>query len=71
IGRLSVTEVEHVRGSFPRNINLDPTANWLLAAGQHSNTVAVFAIDQKSGELAFQTRNVINVPGCICILFKD
>ena len=70
-GRLMVREVENVRGSFPRNINLDATGKWLLAAGQHSNTVAVFAIDQESGDLTFQTGAVINVPGPICILFRN
>ena len=70
-GHLTVKKVENVRGAFPRNINLDPTANWLLAAGQNSNTVGVFAIDQKSGEMHFQRGNVINVPGPICILFKE
>ena len=68
-GSLEVIQVIHVRGSFPRNINLDPTGNWLLAAGQHSNTVAVFKIDSSTGRLQFQTRNVINVPSPICILF--
>jgi len=69
-GHLAVKDVENVRGAFPRNINYDPTGNWLLAAGQHSNTVAVFALDQKSGEMEYQVGNVINVPGPICILFK-
>ncbi len=70
-GQLKVLEVEAIRGSFPRNINLDPSAKWLLAAGQHSNTVAVFAIDQDTGGLTFQTRNIISVPGSICILFRN
>lgn len=70
-GHLAVKDVENVRGAFPRNINLDPTANWLLAAGQHSNTVAVFAIDPDSGKLEYQVGNIINVPGPICILFKN
>jgi len=69
-GQLAVKDVENVRGAFPRNINFDPTANWLLAAGQHSNTVSVFALDQKSGEMIYQVNNIVNVPGCICILFK-
>jgi 6-phosphogluconolactonase len=69
-GHLAVKDVENVRGAFPRNINYDPGGNWLLAAGQHSNTVAVFALDQKSGEMNYQVGNVINVPGPICILFK-
>ena len=70
-GQLTVTEVEPVRGSTPRNINLDPSAKWLLAAGQWSNTISVFAIDQQTGELTFQTRSIINVPTPICILFKE
>ncbi len=70
-GQLEVQEVEPIRGSWPRNINLDPTAKWLLTAGAHSNTISVFAVDQDSGELTFQTRNVINVPGSICIVFKE
>jgi 6-phosphogluconolactonase len=69
-GLLTVREVEPVRGSWPRNINLDPTGKWLLAAGAHSGTVAVFAIDQDNGELTFQTRGVINVPGAFCIVFR-
>lgn len=70
-GELVVREVESIRGSWPRNINLDPTGKWLLAAGAHSNTISVFAIDQLSGELTFQTRGLINVPGPICIVFKE
>ena len=70
-GELEVVEVEPIRGAWPRNINLDPSGKWLLAAGADSNTVAVFAIDQESGELAFQRRGVVNVPGCICILFGE
>jgi 6-phosphogluconolactonase len=70
-GHLVAKDVENIRGAFPRNINLDPSANWLLAAGQHSNTVSVFALDQDNGEMEYQVGNVINVPGPICILFKD
>ncbi len=70
-GRLAVLEVEHVRGSFPRNINMDLTGNWLLAAGQHSNTVSVFLIDQNSGLLQYQTNNTVNLPEPICILFVE
>ncbi|MCB1228723.1 MAG: lactonase family protein [Verrucomicrobiae bacterium] len=69
-GDLSVIQVQPIRGAFPRNINLDPTAHWLLAAGADSNTIAVHAIDQETGRLTFQRGNVINVPSPICILFK-
>ena len=68
-GFLTVTEVEPIRGSWPRNINIDPAGRWLLAAGAHSNTISVHAIDQSTGELTFQRKSTINVPGPICILF--
>lgn len=68
-GRLTVTEVEPIRGAWPRNINMDPSGRWLLAAGGHSNSVSVFAINQDTGELAYQTRGIINVPGPICVVF--
>ena len=70
-GHLTAKDVENVRGAFPRNINMDPSGKWLLAGGQHSNTVNVFSIDRKSGELTHQTGKGINVPQPICILFKD
>jgi 6-phosphogluconolactonase len=68
-GRLAVTEVEPIRGAWPRNINLDPSGRWLLAAGGQSNTISVHAIDQGTGELTFQRGSIINVPGPICVLF--
>jgi len=68
-GKLTVIEVEPIRGAWPRNFNLDPSGKCLLVAGQNSSTISVFAIDQKSGELAFQTRSIIKVPTSICVLF--
>ena len=66
---LAVAEVEPMRGAWPRNINLDPSGKWLLAAGAQSNTVAVFAIDPDTGALVFQNNSIVNVPGPICVLF--
>jgi 6-phosphogluconolactonase len=68
-GKLTVTEVESIRGAWPRNINIDPSSKWIFAAGAHSNTVAVHKIDQSTGKLSFPTRNIISVPGPICVLF--
>ncbi len=70
-GVLTVTEVEPIRGAWPRNIQMDKSGKWLLAAGADSNTVSVFQIDQVSGELQFQRKSSINVPGPICILIQD
>ncbi len=66
---LEVIQVQPIRGAFPRNINFDPTAKWLLAAGADSNTVAVHAVDPATGLLTYQRGSVINVPAPICILF--
>ncbi|MEM9159641.1 MAG: lactonase family protein [Verrucomicrobiota bacterium] len=70
-GKLEVIEVEAVRGAFPRNIDLDAKGQWLLAAGQDSNTICTYSIDQDTGELTYVQKSVINVPGPICILLND
>lgn len=66
---LEVIQLQPVRGAFPRNINLAPGGDWLLAAGADSNTVSVHRVDSQTGGLTYQTRSVINVPGPICIVF--
>lgn len=68
-GKLEVAQVQPIRGAFPRNINLDPSARYLLAAGADSNTVAVHSIDLETGKLTYLRGHVINVPAPICILF--
>lgn len=68
-GNLIVFQVQPIRGAFPRNINLDPTARWLLAAGADSHTVAVHAVDPETGRLTYQRGAIIHVPSPICILF--
>ncbi len=64
-----VIQVQPVRGAFPRNINLAPGGEWLLAAGADSNTVSVHKVNPQTGELTYQLRSVINVPAPICIVF--
>lgn len=66
---LEVVQVQPVRGAFPRNINLDPSGRWLLAAGADSHTVAVHSVDPESGRLTYQRGGIIQVPAPICILF--
>lgn len=66
---LEVMQVQPIRGAFPRNINLDPTGKWLLAAGADSHTIAVHAVAPDSGLLTYQRGSVIHVPAPICILF--
>lgn len=40
------------RVKTPRSIAIDPTGQWLLAAGQDSDTLALFKIDGASGKLS-------------------
>lgn len=55
-----------MHGAWPRNFNLTPDGKWLLAAGAHTNSVSVFAIDQEEGTLTFQGKPTF-VPGAICV----
>ncbi|MBN2294472.1 MAG: beta-propeller fold lactonase family protein, partial [Pirellulales bacterium] len=67
-GKLTFVEREPIRGSWPRNFNLDPSGKWLLAAGRNSNTISVFRIDPETGGLIF-TGQTVNCPTPICISF--
>ncbi|WP_231934327.1 lactonase family protein [Botrimarina colliarenosi] len=65
---LTLVDQEPVRGSHPRNFAIDPSGKWLIAAGRDSNTLAVFAIDQETGELQW-TLHSVYAPAPICVLF--
>ena len=67
-GTLGVIQNEHVRGSIPRNFNLDPSARWLLVGGQASDTLACFEVNSETGRMTYN-QNVINSPSPICIIF--
>ncbi|MEM9026672.1 MAG: beta-propeller fold lactonase family protein, partial [Verrucomicrobiota bacterium] len=70
-GDLSRIQLEPVRGSWPRHINLSPNANWLIAGGQNSNTISVFSVDSKSGKLSFLEDSIREVQSVSCILFLE
>ena len=67
-GKLTQLQNVPVEGEIPRNICLDPTGKWLIAAHQNSGTAALFKVDQDSGKLTF-TGTKVNVPGSICVRF--
>jgi 6-phosphogluconolactonase len=67
-GKLTFLGVEPMRGRTPRHFALEPTGRFLLAGGQDSNTVTVFAIDPATGRLTFTGTN-IDVPSPTCITF--
>lgn len=68
-GELEAIQYANSRGATPRNFNLDPSANWLLAAGQDSHSLASFVVNPETGLLQFN-RSVIHVPSPICVLFQ-
>ncbi len=67
-GKLSFVEREAIRGSWPRNFNIDPSGQWLLAAGARSNTIAVFRLDSNTGRLTY-SGHTVNCPSPICLEF--
>jgi len=67
-GELTRIQIEPVRGSWPRNINLSPDGNWLIAAGADSNSAAPFKVDTETGLLTY-VRGSKYVPHPICVLF--
>jgi 6-phosphogluconolactonase len=38
-------------GKIPWDFSLDPSGRWMLVANTNSNSIAVFAVNQQSGEL--------------------
>ena len=58
--RLGWTQV----GKEPRHFTFDPTGQWVLVGNQKERSIAVFAYDQKSGELKFSSeiKGVLNEP---------
>lgn len=56
-GRLTAMERTPAGGKIPRSIVLDPSEKWLLLANQKSDTVTVFARDEKTGSVAKTGKN--------------
>lgn len=55
---------------IPRNFNLHPSGKWLLAGGQSSQNVQVFAVDEKTGKLAPKGDPVACPGRPMCFVFK-
>jgi len=53
---------------IPRNINLSPSGDWLLVAGQSSNEVTSHRIDRKTGKLTYSGHRA-EMPKAMCINF--
>lgn len=67
-GKLELLDTPSCGGQTPRNIELDPTGNWLYVANQGSGEVVWFPRDQKTGELGEQA-GALEFPAVSRVLF--
>ena len=68
--QLTTIQIQKIGGKTPRNFTIDPTGRFLLAAGQSSNDIHVFAIDQATGKLS-ATEQKIQIPSPVCLRFAN
>lgn len=63
--RLSLIGREKTLGKTPRDFILDPSGNWLLAANQDSDSIAIFKVNKKTGMIKpIRLMNNIKSPVC-------
>lgn len=67
-GRLESAGHASTQGKTPRNFAIDPTGAYLLAENQSSDSIAVLAIDGRSGALNW-TGHKVEVPSPVCLRF--
>jgi 6-phosphogluconolactonase len=58
-------------GSTPRHFAIDPSGQYLLAANQDSNDIAIFKVHAPSGQLTPLAKIVKDVPKPACVLFVE
>lgn len=64
-GTLQRTQTISAGVRIPRNFNFDPSGKWILAGGQGSNDIQIFAVSGESGKLS-PHGEAIDCPGPIC-----
>ncbi len=67
-GTLTLVDVASAGVKIPRGVAIDPTGKLLLTAGQDSNNIAVFSIDEKTGRMT-PTGKTFDVGTPVCIKF--
>lgn len=67
-GKVKLVETSPAKVWIPRNINLSPSGDWLLVAGQRSNEVTSHRIDKKTGKISFSGHSA-EMPAAMCINF--
>lgn len=65
-GMLSPVEQVLSGGTMPRNFEIDPAGNFLLAANQLTNNIVIFHIDNRTGRLSPTGREIkVDTPVCL------
>jgi 6-phosphogluconolactonase len=65
-GKLTMIDKSSCGGKRPRHLVVDPTDRWLLIANQDTDTIAVFARDQKTGKLTKDGKTFpLSKPQCL------
>lgn len=64
--------VEYVstEGNTPRDFNIDPTGNFLVAANLDSDNLTLFKRDNQNGKLTLISKDIY-APEVVCVLFTD
>lgn len=68
-GQLTLKETESAGGKGPRDIEIDPTGNYLLVANQGTNNIVTFRRDKETGMIT--KIGEMNVPIPVCIKFTE
>jgi 6-phosphogluconolactonase len=65
-GKLSVAGFQSTLGKTPRNFDMDPSGNFLLAANQGSNEIVIFQRNKTTGALTDTGKRIaVGQPVCI------
>jgi 6-phosphogluconolactonase len=65
-GKLSMAGIQSTLGKTPRNFDMDPSGNFLLAANQGSDEIVIFQRDKKTGAITYTGKRIaVGQPVCI------
>ncbi|TFH26654.1 MAG: lactonase family protein [Bacteroidia bacterium] len=67
-GSITRIQVKEQVPFWPRDFNLDPSGRYLISAGERSNDIRLYTIDQDSGLLS-ETDASLELPAPCCILY--
>jgi 6-phosphogluconolactonase len=67
-GELQFVERVSTEGDWPRDFEIDPTGNFLVASNQESSNLVLYSRDTETGKLTLLQSDVI-VPDPVCVKF--